>query len=36
MQKALRATVALSLCRHSEPGGWVLEEYRYKEDASML
>lgn len=25
--KALRATVALSLCRHSEPGGWVMEDY---------
>ena len=25
--KALRETVALSLCRHSERGGWVMEDY---------
>ena len=25
--KALRETVALSLCRHSESGGWVMEDY---------
>ena len=25
--KALRETVALSLCRHSETGGWVMEDY---------
>jgi len=25
--KALRETVALSLCRHSELGGWVMEDY---------
>lgn len=24
--KALRETVALSLCRHSESGGWVMED----------